>query len=344
MTAATGKAAHRHSQGAADALAPSAFFHLLPRIGNRNGAVRRGPAGRIEVQRRLLLSRANRARGGAGPGAAGCEPDIPAAGDAHAAAQRAAAIVICARSPRPVPRFMAKAFPDLHFLSPLLDFSKGYGVCPAMEEMAVRDLGMSRELAAQRMDGGGARPGGGGKRRLRGLGQKTLDEAVADGKLAILLAGHSYSAFAPEASQSVARKLSSMGVTVIPGDCLTPVEAGPTAWHFANQILNAAAIAKAHPNLFLLCVSNFSCTIDAFTQSILASVMGSKPHLILEIDAHTADAGIQTRLEAFLDIAANYQATANQSHPRRSHRLPVGLRAAASSEAMASPLGWMTPA
>src|ERR1035437_8665077 len=60
-------------------------------------------------------------------------------------------------------------------------------------------------------------------------------------------------------------------------------------------------------NLFLLCVSNFSCTIDAFTHVMLASELGSKPYLILEIDAHTADAGVQTRLEAFLDIVANYQ-------------------------------------
>jgi len=205
------------------------------------------------------------------------------------------------------PSFMAKAFPDLRFLSPLLDFSKGYGASSAMVEMAARELGMSRELAASAWtDAVQAQMEA--ERTLRQLGRKTLDEALAIGKLAILLAGHSYSAFAPEASQSVSRKLSSMGVTVIPGDCLTPVESGPTAWHFANQILNAAAIVKAHPNLFLVCVSNFSCTIDAFTQSILASDMGSKPHLILEIDAHTADAGIQTRLEAFLDIAANYAA------------------------------------
>jgi hypothetical protein len=71
--------------------------------------------------------------------------------------------------------------------------------------------------------------------------------------------------------------------------------------------LNAVTIAKQHPNLFLLSVSNFSCTIDAFTHSMLASEMGSKPYLILEIDAHTADAGVQTRLEAFLDIIGNYQ-------------------------------------
>ena len=68
-----------------------------------------------------------------------------------------------------------------------------------------------------------------------------------------------------------------------------------------------SAIAKQHPNLFLLSVSNFSCTIDAFTHSMLASEMGSKPYLVLEIDAHTADAGVQTRLEAFLDIIHNYR-------------------------------------
>ncbi|HXR06105.1 MAG TPA: acyl-CoA dehydratase activase, partial [Candidatus Acidoferrum sp.] len=223
------------------------------------------------------------------------------------------------------PSFISKAFPDLHFLSPLLDFSQGYRPSTAMVEMAEKDLGAPRELAAGAWTAA-VRAQEEAERSLQGLGRKALDEAIATGKLTILLAGHSYSALAPEASQSVGKKLSSMGVTVIPGDCLTPVEAGPTAWHFANQILNAAAIAKKHPNLFLLCVSNFSCTIDAFTQSMLAAEMGCKPCLILEIDAHTADAGIQTRLEAFLDIAANYQArqpTLEQPF-LSSHLLPGG--------------------
>ena len=41
---------------------------------------------------------------------------------------------------------------------------------------------------------------------------------------------------------------------------------------------------------------------------MLAAEMGSKPYLVLEIDAHTADAGVQTRLEAFLDIVRNFRA------------------------------------
>ena len=52
------------------------------------------------------------------------------------------------------------------------------------------------------------------------VGTTALTRAIAAGKPAILLAGHSYNAFTPEASQSVGKKLSSMGVTAIPADCL----------------------------------------------------------------------------------------------------------------------------
>jgi predicted CoA-substrate-specific enzyme activase len=205
------------------------------------------------------------------------------------------------------PYFLAKAFPALRFLSPLVDFSDGYAPNLALVDMAVRDLGMKREFA-EPVWAEAVRSQTQAENALRTLGKEALERALAEGKPAILLAGHSYNAFTPEASQSVGKKLSSMGVTLIPADCLPSVGEGPTAWHFANQIMNAVALARQHPNLFLLCVSNFSCTIDAFTQDSLAAALGAKPYLILEIDAHTADAGVQTRLEAFLDIIRSYQA------------------------------------
>ena len=204
------------------------------------------------------------------------------------------------------PYFLAKAFPEIRFLSPLLDFTNGYTASTALVEMAVRDLNTPRPLAEQAWTVA-VHNQTEAEIALRQMGQAALARAVAEGKPAILLAGHSYNAFTPEASQSVGKKLSSMGVTVIPADCLAPVEKGPTAWHFANNILNAVSLVRQYPNLFLLCVSNFSCTIDAFTQATLASELGAKPYLILEIDAHTADAGVQTRLEAFLDIVRNYK-------------------------------------
>ena len=205
------------------------------------------------------------------------------------------------------PYFLAKAYPQIHLLSPLLDFSDGYAAYAGLVEMAVNELGQTRELAERQWTAAvGAQTAA--ESDLQKLGQAALAQAVAGNKPAIVLAGHSYNAFTPEGSQSVGKKLSSIGVAAIPADSLIAAGAGPTSWHFANQMMNAVKIVKQHPNLFLLCVSNFSCTIDAFTQSILASEMGSKPYLILEIDAHTADAGVQTRLEAFLDIVRNFRA------------------------------------
>jgi len=222
------------------------------------------------------------------------------------------------------PYFLAKAFPDTRFLSPVLDFTNPLAASAAMTEMAMRELGVSREAANEAW----AAAMGEQTRAevaLVELGKQALAEALAADKPAILLAGHSYNAYTPEASQSVGKKLSSMGVPVIPADCLVPVGAGATVWHFANQILNAAALSKRHPNLFLLCVSNFSCTIDAFTHSLLASELEAKPYLILEIDAHTADAGVQTRLEAFLDIVQNYRAALpSQARPFTPCRLVKG--------------------
>ncbi|HUI62720.1 MAG TPA: acyl-CoA dehydratase activase-related protein, partial [Steroidobacteraceae bacterium] len=224
------------------------------------------------------------------------------------------------------PYFLAKAFPAVHLLSPALDFTRGYETSAALAETVVRELGIPRTAADQAW-AAAVHAQKDAERALSDLGQRALDQAVAAGRPAILLAGHSYNAFTPEASQSVGKKLSSMGVPVIPADCLAPVEDGRTAWHFANQILNAAALAKRHPNLFLLCVSNFSCTIDAFTQAMIASEMGAKPYLILEIDAHTADAGVQTRLEAFLDIAHSYrEAQASRGQSFTPCRLDVGGR------------------
>jgi predicted CoA-substrate-specific enzyme activase len=205
------------------------------------------------------------------------------------------------------PFFLAAAFPEVRFLSPVLDFTSGYECGPEFEETVAREFGIRRERVRQAWESAkGAQTAVEGA--MQEMGQQALDRALSEGKPTIVLAGRSYNAYAAESSQSVGRKLSSMGVATIPADCLAPIEEGPFAWHFANQVLNAMALVKKHPNLFLVCISNFSCTVDAFTHARVVSEMGSKPYLILEIDAHTADAGVQTRLEAFLDIVHNYHA------------------------------------
>jgi predicted nucleotide-binding protein (sugar kinase/HSP70/actin superfamily) len=100
-----------------------------------------------------------------------------------------------------------------------------------------------------------------------------------------------------------------MGVTVIPFDFLETTSDINLTWYFSNYIKTAIELAASHDNLFVLYINSFSCTLDSFFQNYVRSEMHNKPYLFLELDAHTADAGIQTRLEAFLEIIKNYQAS-----------------------------------
>ena len=70
--------------------------------------------------------------------------------------------------------------------------------------------------------------------------------------------------------------------------------------------MKSSYFVEKHSQLFALYITNFSCGPDSFLIGYFRDIMKNKPSLTLEIDSHTADAGINTRLEAFLDIIERY--------------------------------------
>ena len=58
------------------------------------------------------------------------------------------------------PYFVAKAFPDTRFLSPVLDFTNGYAASTAMTEMAVRRVGSRPRTGRRGLGGSRAQPDG----------------------------------------------------------------------------------------------------------------------------------------------------------------------------------------
>jgi predicted nucleotide-binding protein (sugar kinase/HSP70/actin superfamily) len=84
--------------------------------------------------------------------------------------------------------------------------------------------------------------------------------------------------------------------------------------------MKAVARVKETENLYLTWISNFSCAPDSFMLHYLRWMMGEKPYLVLEIDSHTADAGLDTRVEAFLDIVASFRREAPPARPPRPGR------------------------
>ena len=78
-------------------------------------------------------------------------------------------------------------------------------------------------------------------------------------------------------------------------------------WGLGKQILQSARYVKDHPQLFGTYITNFSCGPDSMIITYFRNIMGNKPSLTLELDSHSADAGINTRIEAALDIIKSYR-------------------------------------
>jgi len=113
-----------------------------------------------------------------------------------------------------------------------------------------------------------------------------------------------------QANMGIPRKFATRGYTVIPFDFMPISDEEITDnmyWYYGQQDLKAAALIKDEANVYITYVSNFSCAPDSFILHYIKWMMGQKPFLILELDSHSADAGLDTRVEAFLDIIDGYR-------------------------------------
>lgn len=139
---------------------------------------------------------------------------------------------------------------------------------------------------------------------LKRLGEQFLQK-VEDNDMGVVVFGRAYNAFLGYANLGVPRKIASYGHPVASFDVL-PFESNQgyenMYWTWGEMILKAARYVKNHPKLYPVFITNFSCGPDSFILSYFKAIMGEKPTLVLELDSHTADAGIETRIEAFLDI------------------------------------------
>ena len=196
---------------------------------------------------------------------------------------------------------------NLKVLTPLLDLTKGIAAAEKPLIDSALQMGVDKKEAKKAF-----------KKALeqqlkclaemKEIGQKAIKELMADpDKIAVVIFARPYNGFVKEAHMGIPGKLASRGVLVIPFDFL-PCDNEETKrhmyWGMGQLILKAGRAVKKHPQLFGTYITNFSCGPDSFLIGYFRELMGQKPSLTLELDGHTADAGIETRLEAFLDIVA----------------------------------------
>ncbi|MBN1415641.1 MAG: hypothetical protein JW973_11110 [Bacteroidales bacterium] len=144
------------------------------------------------------------------------------------------------------------------------------------------------------------------ERSLEIRGKKVLENLPED-KEAVVILGRPYNTGDPTLNMNLVDKLINLNVIPIPleflplsGEHITR-DYHQMYWPNGKSILAAARIIGRDKKLHAVYASNYRCGPDSFLSHFVHEEMAGKPYLELEIDEHSADAGLITRCEAFLD-------------------------------------------
>ncbi len=149
------------------------------------------------------------------------------------------------------------------------------------------------------------------KEELRAEGKKIL-EGLESGEKVLVIVSRPYNGFDRRLSMELPDRIRALGYKVISIDFLPlPEEEGSLNdsmyWRYGRRIMSAARFIRTHPNLFAVYITSFGCGPDSFITHYFRRAMAGKPYLQLELDEHSADAGLITRCEAFLDSLRFYR-------------------------------------
>jgi len=194
-------------------------------------------------------------------------------------------------------------------LAPVLHFDWGRkavydSLCSLCKEMGVSRRDIKRameaaEAAQERFDN-----------RCQERGKEVLQN-LSDSPMGMVILSRPYNGCDPGVNLDLPRKLRDLGVMPIPTDFLPLFEIegyeewDNMYWKYGQRIMRAAEIVRRNPHLHAVYITNFGCGPDSFISSFVKAILRDEPFLQLEIDEHSADAGVLTRCEAYLDSLKN---------------------------------------
>ena len=118
--------------------------------------------------------------------------------------------------------------------------------------------------------------------------------------------GRPYGLFDSYANLGLFERLRRMDVLAVPLPFLPAAREGPRLqttlpWRYPADMHRTAAEFAEDPGIHPVVLSSFACGPDAFALGQIGTALRGRPHLVLEFDEHRGEAGLITRLEAFLD-------------------------------------------
>ena len=140
-------------------------------------------------------------------------------------------------------------------------------------------------------------------------GSKILRKQDSDEPI-MVVSGRPYNLYDDRLNLRLGQNLAKLGIAALPMDFIDAGSVDLTEfpsmfWGLGAQILKTAKIVAENSNYFGLHLTNFGCGADSFVEHFYKSIMGDKAYLILELDEHSAAAGVMTRLEAYKNVIEN---------------------------------------
>ncbi len=168
--------------------------------------------------------------------------------------------------------------------------------------------------------------------RLVDFGKQVLNDIPKDCRPVVIL-GRPYNTTDPFLNLGLVEKLIGHGFMPIPIDMLElPIndvfgDYRSMYWPNGQKILAATRLVAKDKRLHAIYMSNFRCGPDSFLTHYVDEEMKGKPSLHLEIDEHSADAGMITRIEAFMESLRGSESASMRPEvifrPRAGHASPV---------------------
>jgi len=191
-------------------------------------------------------------------------------------------------------------------LSPRLYFDRGERHLRRAFVAMARELGVS-PLEANRAFRVGMEALKEFRRWQESRGREVLASLPKD-SMAFVVVGRPYSLYDNAVNMDIGKKIQDLGILAIPQDFipLNDVDISDT-WPnmYSRQIqkkLAAARLIRQDARLRAVVLTYFACGPDSFANPFFKDEVG-EPCYMMQIDEHTADAGMITRLEAFADTA-----------------------------------------
>jgi len=194
--------------------------------------------------------------------------------------------------------------PGVTCLAPRLYFSRGERhVGQVLTDVGAK-LGRPREQCRQALDAAFRAQQSFTDQCLH-RGKEAYDALRGD-QTAFVVIGRPYALHDRAVNMDIGRKIQEMGLLALPFDML-PVDDEDVSdnWSnlYARQVqrkMSAARMIGEDARLRAVVLTYYGCGPDAFSNPFFKDEL-NEPCYVMQIDAHTADAGVVTRLEAFAD-------------------------------------------